>query len=50
MTKYIVTFVCDMDFEVEADNKDDAINKAIDLVNVGDECTIHDVEVEIVEE
>ena len=48
MTKYIVTFICDIDFEVEAEDENAAIEVASQLLDIGERCleiSVTDVEV-----
>jgi len=48
MTNYIVTFICDIDFEVEAEDENAAIEVASQLLDIGERCleiSVTDVEV-----
>ena len=48
MTNYIVTFICDVDFEVEAEDETTAIEMASQLLDIGERCleiSVTDVEV-----
>ncbi len=37
--KYIVTFICDIDFEVESEDENAAIEMASQLLDIGDKCS-----------
>jgi hypothetical protein len=46
--KYIVTFICDIDFEVESEDENAAIEMASQLLDIGDrylKISVTDVEV-----
>jgi hypothetical protein len=46
--KYLVTFICDIDFEVESEDENAAIEIASQLLDIGDhplEISVTDVEV-----